>query len=75
MPFFLQSILNKYDFLKVYKILLDFVSHFKKLSQFKSYQNMLTFSILVSYIISYNFSSNNIYIASHLHVIKDSWSF
>jgi len=26
-------------------------------------------------VINYNFSLNNIYIASHSHVVKDSWTF
>jgi hypothetical protein len=41
---------------------------------FKSYQNMLTFksSFLYYKHISNNFSLNNIYIASHLHVVKES---
>ncbi len=53
------------------------ILHFilKNCHNFKSYQNMLTFSVLVSNIISYKFSSNNIYIASHLTVIKCSWNF
>jgi hypothetical protein len=48
---------------------------FKIFHNFKSYQNMLPFSSLIFYIISYNFLFNNIYIASHLHVIKESWTF
>ncbi len=34
---------------------------------------MLTLSSLIFYVISYKLSLNNIYIASHLHVEKDSW--
>jgi len=42
---------------------------------FKSYQNMLTLSSLIFNVISYKFSLNNIYNASHLHVKKGSWTF
>jgi hypothetical protein len=45
----------------------------KNCHNFKSYQNMLIFSSLSSYIISYSFSLNK-YIASHLYIIKDSWT-
>jgi hypothetical protein len=54
----------------------DFVFHLENLScNFKSYQNMLTFSSLIFYVVIYKFCLNNIYIASHLHVEKYSWTF
>jgi len=71
---FLQSILNKYENLKVYKYCEILCFILKICHNFKSYQNMLTFSSLISYIINYNFYLNNIYITSHLHVEKDSWT-
>jgi len=37
-------------------------------------QNMLTLSSLIFNVINYKFSLNNIYVASHLHVEKDSWT-
>ncbi len=67
----LQSNLNKYDFSKVHRVCQFFCFVLKNCHNFKSCQNMLTFSSLIFYIISYNFSLNNI-IASHLHVVKDS---
>jgi hypothetical protein len=72
---FLELILNKYEFFLVYRFrhILCFI--LKKCHNSKSYQNMLTFSTLIYYIISYNFSFKNIYIASHLHVVKNSWTF
>jgi hypothetical protein len=36
---------------------------------------MLTISSLIFDVISYKFSLNNIYIASHLHVKKGSWTY
>jgi len=69
---FLQSNLEKYKFLKVHKFCQFFCFILKICYNFKSYQNMLTFSSLILYIISYKIFKNNIYIASHLHVKKDS---
>jgi hypothetical protein len=54
-PFFLQSILNKCEFFKVYTLCQILCFVLKNCHNFKSYQNMLTFSILISYIISCNF--------------------
>jgi len=70
--FFLQSNLEKYKFLKVHRFFQILCFILKICHNFKSYQNMLTFSSLIFYVIGYKFSSNNIYIASHLHVEKDS---
>jgi hypothetical protein len=53
-------------------ILLDFVFRLENLPKFQSYQNMLTLSSLIFYVISYKFSLNDIYITSHLHVEKGS---
>ncbi len=73
--FFLQSNLKKYKFLKVHIFCQILCFIFLKFHNFKSYQNMLTFSSLIFYVISYKFFLNNIYIASHLHVKRDSWTF
>jgi hypothetical protein len=67
---FLQSNLAKYESLKIHIFTLCFI--LKICHNFKSYQNVLTLSSLNFYVISYNFSLNNIYITSHLHVEKDS---
>jgi hypothetical protein len=40
----------------------------------KSCQNMLILWGVIFCIINYNFVLDTIYIASHLHVIKDSWA-
>jgi hypothetical protein len=74
MSIFLQSNLEKYNFLKVHKFCQFFYFILKKNHNFNSYQNMLTLSHLIFYIISYKFLKNNIYIASHLHVEKDLWT-
>jgi hypothetical protein len=73
--YILQSNLEKYEFLKVHRFcqILCFVLNF--FHNVKSYQNMLTFSSFIFNVISYKFSLNNIYIASHLHVKKDTWIF
>jgi hypothetical protein len=73
--FFLQSNLEKYKFLKVHKFCYILCFILKICHNFKSYQNMLTLSSLIFNIISYKFFFNNIYIASHLHVEKDSRTF
>ncbi len=72
---FLQSNLEKYKFLKVHKFCQILCFVLKICHNFKSYQNMLTLSSLIFYVISYKFSLNNIYIPLHLHVKKDSWTF
>jgi hypothetical protein len=72
---FLQSNLEKYKFLKVHKFCQILCFILKIYHNFKSYQNMLTLSSLIFYVISYKFFLNNIYIASHLHIKKDSWTF
>jgi len=73
---FLQLILNIYEFSKMYRFCQILCFILKNCHNFKSYQNMLAFSNLISYIINYNFFKNNIYIiASHLHIIKDLWTF
>jgi hypothetical protein len=69
---FLQSNLEKYEFLKVHKFCKILCFILKICHSFKSYQNMLTLSSFIFYVINYKFSLNNIYIASHLHVEKDS---
>jgi hypothetical protein len=68
----IKSNFNKYEFLKMYKFyqILCFIS--KNDHNFKLYHNMLKFPSVISCIISYNFFLNNIYITSHLHVVKDS---
>ncbi len=68
---FLQSNLEKYDFLKVHRFCRVLCFVLKFCHNFKSYQNMLTLSSLFFYVISYKLSLNNIYIALHLHVEKD----
>ncbi len=68
----LQSNLNKYEFLKVHRFCQILCLILKTCHNLKSYQNMLTISSLIFYILSYNFTLNNIYIASHLRVVKDS---
>ncbi len=70
--FFSNQILKKYQFLKMHIFcqILCFVLKF--FHNFKSYQNLLTLSSLIFYVITYKFSLNNIYIPSHLHVKKDS---
>ncbi len=73
--YFLQSNLETYKFLKMHKFCQILCFILKICHNFKSYQNMLTISGFIFYIISYKFSLNNIYIASHLHVKKDSWTF
>jgi hypothetical protein len=72
MSLFLQSNLEKYSFLKMNRFCQILCFLLKKNYNFKSYENMLTISSLVFDGISYKFSLNNIYIASHLHVEKDS---
>jgi hypothetical protein len=71
---FLKSNLSKYEFLKVYKFYQILCFILKNDHNFKLYHNMLKFSNVISCIISYNFSLSNIYITSHLHVVKDSWT-
>jgi hypothetical protein len=71
----LQSNLEKYKYLKVHKFCQILCFILKICHNSKSYQNMLTLSSLIFYVISYKFSWNNIYIASHLDVKKDSWIF
>jgi hypothetical protein len=68
---FYKSKLNKYEFLKVYKFYHSLCFILKNDHNFKLYHNMLKFSNLIYCIINYNLSLNNIYIASHLHVVKD----
>ncbi len=63
---FLQFNLEKYECIFPY-----LVFQLENLSYLKSYQNMLTFSNLILYVISYKYSFNNIYIAWHLHVKKN----
>jgi hypothetical protein len=76
MPYyFLQSNLETYKFWKMHKFCQILCFILEICHNFKSYQNMLTISGFIFYIISYKFSLNNIYIASHLHVKKDSWTF
>jgi hypothetical protein len=71
---FVQSILNKYENLKVYKYCEILCFILKICHNFKSYQNMLTFSSLISYIINYNFYLNNtlhhIYMLKRIHELK-----
>jgi hypothetical protein len=50
------------------------VSSWKFITISNHTKNVNIKSSLVSCIISYNFSLNNMYIASHLHVVKDSWT-
>jgi hypothetical protein len=65
---FLQSNLEKYEFLKMHRFC---VSSWK----FVIISNhTLTFSSLFFYVINYKISLNNIHIPSHLHVEKDSWT-
>ncbi len=64
--FFLQFNLEKYEC-----IFPNLVFQLENLSYLKSYQNMLTFSNLILYVISYKYSFSNIYIAWHLHVKKN----
>jgi hypothetical protein len=69
---FLQSNLEKYEFLKVHRVCQILCFVLKICHNFKLDLNMLTISSLIFYVISYKFSLNNIYIASHLHVENDS---
>jgi hypothetical protein len=72
------SLIIKYGEIEIFEsaqILPDFVFFLKICHNFKSYQNMLTLSSFIFYVISYKFSLNNIYIVSHLHVEKDSQTF
>jgi hypothetical protein len=57
---FLESNLEKYKFLKVHNCCQIVCFILKKIHNFKSYENMLTFSSLIFYVISYNFFLNNI---------------
>jgi len=72
--FFIQSNLEKYEFLKMHNFWQILCLNLKICHNFKSYQNMLTISSLIFDVISYKFYLNNIYITSHLHVKKDSWT-
>ncbi len=49
------------------------VSSWKIITILNHTKTCFIFSSLTSYIISYNFVLKNIYIASYLHVINDSW--
>ncbi len=73
--FFYNQIWRNMNFWKCtnFAIFLCFV--LKTSHNFKSYQNMLTLSSLIFNITSYKSFFNNIYIASHLHVEKNSWTF
>jgi hypothetical protein len=71
---FWKSNLSRYEFLKVHKFYQILCFILKNEHNFKLYYNILKCSILFFCVINYNFPLNNIYIASHLHVVKDSWT-
>jgi len=69
---FFKSNLSRDEFLRVHKLYQILCFIFKNEHNFKLYHNMFKCSSFSFCVINYNFPLNNIYIASHLHVVKDS---